>query len=197
MVDLKQFEKVYEWDEFRSTFMRVVNDGDLVYAIVVGDDMYIDGTRDLNLVTSYHLKMLLVKAHPNKLMQEAFDREKMLSVYILEHMNAFDRYERFVSRCVEKYNPSLNKCGKNVTVDRSKWKNVDSSFSLQVSFDEKIENQLKKIQDKQGVTMHELAKTAVEYFLWMHECYKSPLLSNEGVMAVQAFMLGDVADFSM
>ena len=36
MVDLKQFEKVYEWDAFRITFARVFNDCPVVYAISIG-----------------------------------------------------------------------------------------------------------------------------------------------------------------
>ena len=189
MVDLKQFEKVYEWDAFRITFARVFNDCPVVYAISIGEDLYIDGADDLFIATRYHLKMLLVKAHPNHLMQEAFNKQKLFSVYVLEQIDFYGRYDRVLARYIEKLNPSLNNANNKVSIERSKWSKEDCALCVQVCFDDNMKEHLNQIQDEQGVAIQEIVKASVVNFLLKYQYYKSSLLCEEGLMAVQALMM--------
>ena len=194
MVDLKQFEKVYEWDAFRTTFARLISDGPVVYAISIGEDLYIEGAIDVYLALSYHLKMLLVKSHPNHLMQEAFNKQKLFSVYLLEQMSLFENYDRALVRHIGKMKPSLNKGWNKASIDRSKWSNEDCSLCAQVCFDDDIKSQLNQIQNEQGIAIQEIIKTSVVNFLRRYQYYKSPLLSEEGIMAVQVSMVKETME---
>lgn len=152
MIDLSKYEKVYEWESVYGLKMgKQIMGSTVVYLMKIGNDCYIDDTFKLNALIRKHIRDLDNGIHPNKKMQEAYNKHEVVDVYILAQVGLFEHPEKIKQQFIDRFSPSLNMDEFKLKYSKDFWfTDEDDSVEVKVKipyiFIKKL-NELSNIQD--------------------------------------------------
>lgn len=190
MIDFSKFEKVYEWDgEYGCMLDKNITHSTFVYLIRIGEDFYIDETSDFTTVVTKHLQDLMKHVHPNKGMQDVFQKYQKCEFYIIEQVGMFERPKNRKEFYITSLSPTLNKDECNFSFNPNLWRNTDDCEEFKVSIPTFYLRNLKSIAKGQGVPIERFIEAATVFACTDFRYRNSYLLMKEGVAALDTSLI--------
>lgn len=196
MVDLSKYEKVFSWNDYQGKVLSIsVMVGPVCYIIKIGGSLYIGETTRLSALASHHLMLLKTDKHPNKAMQDVFNKVGEFDVYILEQLPLHSCIPKKIKqRYIEQLGPDLNKDDKGFLVERDLCSRPKGGEKVSFYLEAGIKSCIDKLCKKHDITVDEMVYSAVVSFIYNYKYINEYGLNQEGIAYVAKALYTNVAD---
>lgn len=183
-MNLNGYTLVFQQEEDYEFCLRNIPNNYHVYALVIGDDLYIGSSAHVISRIRQHMNEMMNGTHYNKYMTSAFLKSKKVLGYILDSADTKSEILRKEQFYIDKYQPYLNigtaKSKKSKYV-RSSNMRIVLPKKKSVAFPIDKENYIKMllVKSQHRIGFRELSYAAVVSFLNKYFCNES--LSQEGL----------------
>lgn len=103
------------WDGCRSRIFSIKNLNSCIYLLAIGKDLYVGSSGLFNQRAFQHFNMLSNNRHTSDIVQGAYNKHKIASIWILEEMSHYSELTRLEQDYINQLHPSLNKAPAAIT----------------------------------------------------------------------------------